>query len=230
MLVVTLGLLAIALAVWLWPVQVTVQFHQKGLAASVDVQVNLLVATVHKAVDMSHNVAMALEHMLKRWRSTGEPVKIPLQKTIRRMPRMKIFRAVIRPTKWLGRRTRCVRFLLAHEVGGTDAMESAMLAGWSWSVMGTVLGIFSRFVRMDPGAPRLQVVPNYAALAWRVETDCILRMRLGHAIFAGVWLLARVLGKKEIRTWALHSWRRKGVEGSGRTSDPGPDEDGHGEP
>jgi hypothetical protein len=218
------------LALLLSPVQVTVQYHQQGLKASVEVQVKLLVVTLRKAVDVSHQVAMALEHMLKRWRATGEPVKIPLQKTIRRAPRQKIFRAVLKPMKWLGRRTRCVRFLLAHEVGGSDAMESAMLAGASWSVMGTVLGIFSRFVRMDPGAPRLQVVPNYAAHAWRVETDCILRMRAGHAMFAGVWLLVRVLGNKEIRTWALHSWRRKGVEGSGRTSDPGPDEDGHGEP
>jgi hypothetical protein len=212
------------------PITLHWRAHVKGLQASVDVRVHMFPFTIHREVDIAHNVGSALEHMLKRWMEKGEPVKVPVQKTVEKLPVRTLLHAVKRPLRWLGRRVRCRKLLIAHEVGGSDAMETALVAGASWSVMGTIVGNISRFVRMDADAPLLQVVPNYGGRAWRLETHCILRVASGYATIAGVWLLFRVLANREIRTWALHSWRRKGVEGSGRASDPGPDEDGHGEP
>jgi hypothetical protein len=229
-LVVLVAVLAIAIPLSFLPLQLQICLRQNALQADVQVQFRLPLVKVARTVSITEKVVMVLDHLLTRWRATGEPVKVPLQKTIRRWPRKKWLRAIRRPLRYLGRRTRCTRLTIAAQVGGADAMESAMLTGFSWAVVGTGLGVFSRMVRLDPATPRVSIVPNYGGPAWRLESDCILRLRLGHAIVAGVWLLRRVLRDKELIAWARDSWRRKGVEGSGRTSDPGPHEDGHGEP
>jgi hypothetical protein len=229
-LVVLVAVAALAIILGWLPLQLHLHLRQDALQADVDLRIKLFFIKVKRQVSITDRVQMALEHIIKRWRATGEPVKVPLQKTIRRMPRSKIMRTVRRPLRYLGRRTRCTRLAIAAEIGGADAMESAMLAGASWAVVGTALGIFSGMVRLDPGIPRVTIVPNYGGPAFRLDTDCILRLRLGHAIVAGVWLLRRALREKELVAWARDSWRRKGVEGSGRASDSGPDEDGHGEP
>lgn len=222
--------LATSILGWFTPVQVNIQLHQRGLQATLEVNIRALLLNLSRSVSISDKVEMALEHILKRWTATGEPVKVPLQKTVRRAPRNKILRAVGRPLRYLGRRTRCSRLVIRAEVGGGDAMQSALLAGGSWALVGTGLALFSRRVQLDPSIPRVQVIPNFSGPAFRLETDCILRFRLGHAIVAGVWLIRRIYREKEVRTWIRDSLRRKGEEGSGRTSDPGADEDGHGEP
>ena len=228
---VVLGILAlVAGLIWFWPLQVGIQLHQAGLDATLDVRLRAILLNLHRTVSISEKVEMVLEHIVRRWRETGEPVKVPMQKTIRRSPRGKLLRVLRAPMRYLGKRTRVSRLSVAAEVGGSDAMESALLAGVSWAVVGTGLALVSRRVRLDPSTPRVQIRPNYAGPALRVETDCILRLRLGHAIVAGLWLLRRGLREKELVLWVRDSLRRKGVEDDGRTSDPGPDEDGHGEP
>lgn len=227
--VVLIGVIWV-ICMWFLPVQVHVHFRQHALAAQVEVRIRVVLFTLHRRINISDKVAMALEHLWKRWRAKGEPVKVPLQKTIRRVPRKRIQRAVQAPLRWLGARVRCKRLAIEAEVGGLDAMESALLAGAGWAIVGAVLGIFSRMVQVDPSVPQVAIVPNYGGPVWRLESDCILRYRVGHAMVAGVWLLYRVARDREVVAWARDSWRRKGVEGSGRASDPGLDEDGHGEP
>jgi hypothetical protein len=228
---VLLLLLALgALLVWFIPLQLTVQVRQHALQATVWVQVKVLLVKLSKGVNISENVRMALEHMWLRWLDKGEPVKVPLQKTVQRFPRQKWMRVLRRPLRYLGRRTRCSHLRLWTEVGSSDAMETALLSGVCWAVIGVGLGYFSRIVRLEPNVPQVQVVPNFRAPSWRLQADCILRLRLGHAIVAGIWLLRRAWREKELIAWARDSWRRKGAEGSGRASDSGADEDGNGEP
>lgn len=221
--------LAVALILWFVPLKLRISFHQRSLDARVQLQVQAPLVKLRREVHVSEKIEMALEHMLKRWRAKGEPVKVPLQTTIRRLPRKKLLRVVGRPLRYLMRRMRCTRLDARAEVGAWDAMESALLAGAVWSVSGVGIGLFSRRVQLDPAVPRITVIPSFRGPAWRVQTDCILHFRLGHAIVAGLWLVRRALREKELVAWARDSWRRKGVDSSGGSSDPGPDEDGHGE-
>lgn len=230
-LLVILAVLAIALTLFLLPVRAHVTFRQHGWQAEFHARVTIgAMVNMGRKVEISSLVETAYEHIMKRWAATGEPVKVPLQKTVRRFPLGQVSRAVRRPMRYFRRRIRFKQLDVHVEVGGSDAMQSALLSGVSWSLIGTVLSQLSRFVRLDPAVPRVQVVPDFAGPACRVEVNCIVGYRLGNAIFAGVWLLWRAIRDREIRAWARDSWRRKGVEGGGRASDSGLDEDGHGEP
>jgi hypothetical protein len=230
-LLVVLPLLAIALIIPMLPVQTHLTLSQQGWQATLQIEITIAwVIKLRRAVDISHNVAIAAEHMLKRWRATGEPVKIPLQKTVRRFPGRRVLKALRKPIRYFRKRLKIRRLDVHMEVGGYDAMQSALLSGFSWSLIGTLLAQVSRLVRLDPAVPRVHVVPVFANPAYLAEVDCIAQYRLGNAIFAGVWLLWRAVWDREIRAWARDSWRRKGVEGGGRASDSGLDEDGHGEP
>lgn len=228
LIVVLLGAALLALALWFTPVQVRARFHQEAGEARIQVQVRAPAVNLVGNLNITEKVAMVLEHLGKRWRATGEPVEAPLQKTIRRLPWRKILRALRGPVRYLARRTQCRHLEMRAEVGGADAMESALLAGASWAVVGVGLGWFSRQVRLAPAVPRLVILPNYSTLMLRIEADCILEVRLGHAIVTGVWVLRRVFREKELLAWARDSWRRKGEVGNERTSDSGTDEDRHG--
>lgn len=227
-----LALLAIALITLLYlPVRVNVTLRQHGWQADIQVEAKIAgMIKLGRKVDLSSLVAQAAEHMMKRWEQKGEPVKVPLQRTVRRFPVRRVMRAVHRPVRYFRRHIQIRRLDLYVEVGGFDAMQSALLSGVSYSLIGTLLAQLSRLVRLDPSVPKVEVVPVFAGPAYRVEVNCIAGYRLGNAIFAGVWLLMRAIRDKEIRAWARDSWRRKGVEGGGRASDTGLDEDGHGEP
>lgn len=225
-----LGVVALLTVLWFWPVRVAIGIHQAGWQAELEVQLHAFPLKRRLELNISEKLALAMEHVLKRWRAKGEPVKVPLQKTIRLVPRRSLVRMAAGPLSYLGRRTRCTRLSIAAQVGSSDAMEAALLTGAVWAVAGSVVGQFSKVVRLGDTRPAVQVVPDYSGPAWRLETDCILGLRLGHAIVAAVWLLRRVLRDKEVVAWARDGWRRKGVKGSGRTSDPGANEDGHGEP
>jgi len=229
-LLVVLVALLLAAVIAMLPIQTQIILEQHAWQAVMHVQVKLAVVQIRRTVNISDKVAMAAEHVWKRWRAKGEPVKIPLQKTVRRFPSKRIVRAVRGPFRYFRKRIRVRRLDIHSEIGGFDAMQSALLAGVFWSVAGTALAQLSRLIRLDPSVPKVKIVPVFAGPAYRLEINCILRYRLGNAIVAGVWLLSRLIGDRTIRAWARDSWRRKGVEGSGRTSDSGPDEDGHGEP
>ncbi|HWI61653.1 MAG TPA: DUF2953 domain-containing protein [Symbiobacteriaceae bacterium] len=231
MLGVALALLAIMIIIHHLPVRTNLRLEQRRWDVVLHVHINAAwVFNIRRSLPISDKIAMMLEHMLKRWRATGEPVKIPLQKTIRRVPLDRIGRALGRPVKYFRRRLRVGRVDVYWEIGGSDAMQSALLAGYGWSLVGIILTQVSRLIALDPGVPRVRVAPVFAGPACRLDVDCIVHYRLGNIIVTGVWILFRVVRDGEVRAWARDSWRRKGVEGSGRASDSGPDEDGHGEP
>jgi len=219
------------LLIGLLPIRVHLAIRQEGWQASAVVEAKLLVIRlIRKEIDISANVEIAMEHMWKRWQAKGEPVKPDLLETVSKAPRRRLVRALLPALRLLGRSTRCSRLHIRAEVGGSDAMESALLAGALWSSGGMLLGFISRIVRVMPTAPRLTVVPNYERAFWRMEVDCILALRLGNAITAIVRLLRQVVTREKLLAWVRDSLRRKGDQTSGRTPDSRPHEDGHGEP
>ncbi len=229
LLVVLALAVVLGLTVWFLPVSVRAHVRQERWLVRLEVQVAAPLIKWKGNVNISDRVRMAIEHMWKRWRATGEPVKIPLQKTIRRVPTRKIRRALRRPLRYAQPRVHCEHLEIRAEVGTGDAMESALLTGFTWALVGTGIGQFSRFVHVDPKVPRVVITPIFSGTQFRLQADCILKVRLGHAIVTGVWLLRRMLKEREIVAWARDSWRRKGEEGNEqRSPDSGSDEDRHG--
>jgi len=228
--VVLLVVTLLLIAVHFWPVRVHLRLAENDQGLVVQTEVRLPPARVGGRVNVTDVAAEGIRHIAKRWSVTGEPISVPLQKTIRRMPVSEMLTACRRPLHYLASRTRCTLLAVAAEVGTADAMESALLAGASWAAIGGAVGWFTQYVRMQPSAIHVDVRPRYGAPALKVRADCILHLRLGHAMVAGVWLVRRSMREREIALWIRDSRRRKGDEGVERTSDPGIDEDGHGEP
>lgn len=224
------GVLGVLLLALLLPVRLTLAFRQTGWQANLTVEVRYGFLRFTRPVDLTDKVSMVVEHMWKRWQDKGVAVKPDLQETVRKAPRQKLIRAAMPALRRLGRSTRCRLLRLRVEVGGADAMDSALLAGSIWSGAGMLVGLVSRAVRLPKSAVSVAVIPRFQEPVWQAEVECILAVRLGKAIMAIVWLLRQELSRKEVIAWVRDSLRRKGDQTSGRTPDSRPDEDGHGKP
>lgn len=139
-----------------------------------------------------------------------------------------ILRASASPRRFLARRIWCRRVQLHMEVGTGNAMETALLCGGVWAVVGSVPTVLSGWVRLERTAPDLCVQPNFDARCLRVRTECILRVRVANAIIAAIWFAVRVLRTKGLVAWMRDRRFRKGVVQDGGTPDSGADENGHG--
>lgn len=226
MLVVIL-LLLITLYLTRIRIELRATFRREAGAAPLELEVRGPLFRWRGHTDVEQAVRTALDHMWRRWRGTGEPVRIPLQKTLRRMPGDLIQGAVGSPLRYLGHRLEA-GLELSSVVGGADAAESALLAGLTWSVLGSGLGVAAQWVPSVVRSPRIEVKPDYARPACEFDLRCIARFRAAHAIITAVWLSLRVARRPELMAWLRDSLRRKGDVGGNGASNPGPDEDGHG--
>lgn len=223
--------LAVALVILaLLPVQVHLTLNHRNFRATLRVRVRVAFLRLERTFSLGDKVAMAAEHMWKRWRATAKAIDPDLQETITRVPRKKLVRSALPGLRYLGRSARCSSFRLRLEVGGFDAFDSAILAGAGWGGASMLVAQFARWVRLERPGVKVAVVPNYDRPILRTDLDCILTVRLGKAIIAIAMLLRQELRHREVVAWLRDSWRRKGDKTGGRTPDSRPDEDGHGEP
>jgi hypothetical protein len=73
-------------------------------------------------------------------------------------------------------------------VGIGDAAATAILCGAIWSVKGSIVGLISNYMRLIK-RPTLTVTPNFQQTVSRIQLKCILQIRIGHAIWAGIKLV-----------------------------------------
>lgn len=222
--------LSLLILLSLLPVRLQISLVQAGWQAGLTLVLGYGFWRFRKEVDVTAAVGGALEHMWRRWQEKGEPLEPDLKETVGRAPRRRLLRAVIPALRRLSRSTRCHRLHLYTEVGGADAMDSALLAGAAWSLAGMAVGAVSRAVQLPRAAVEVSVRPHFDRPAFRLSLDCILSVPLGKAIMAIVWLLTRAADRREVVAWVRDSLRRKGERADGRTSDQGPHDGGHGEP
>lgn len=218
------------LLLMLLPVRIGLSLSQLGWQANLHIEVQYLFLRFTKAVDVTDRVATALETMWDRWRDKGRPVKPDRLETVRKAPDNKISRAAQPALRQLGRATRCQQLKLRVEVGGADAMESALMAALLWGGSGMLVAAVSHWVQVPRKVLSIAVVPNFEKPFWQVNLDCILAVRLGHAIMAIVRLLRQEMSRKEVFAWVRDSLRRKGDQPNVRAPHSGPDENGHGKP
>jgi hypothetical protein len=89
----------------------------------------------------------------------------------------------------------CTELKWVSYVGLGDAMESAVTTGLVWGLKSSVLGYGLKFVRLDK-QPKISVWPVYNKPHFSTELYCIVKIRIGYAIFAGLLLYVRTLQTK----------------------------------
>ncbi len=87
----------------------------------------------------------------------------------------------------------CKKFYWRTEFGFDDASLTGFTAGMLWAVKSIVYRVLSININMNPDKDRLRVVPNFEQPGLRLDFDCILAVRLGHIIIAGLRILALVI-------------------------------------
>lgn len=215
--------LLLLLLIWFLPVRLELQFRQHNRHAAVWARVAVAWWRVSRAVNLTERLAGILDKALDgQPAETVEPVPQP--------PANRIWRRIEQPVRRLLRKIGCRKLDLQVVVGGGDAMASALLAGCAHALVGAGLGFVSHWIRLPRPAVRIQVAPSFQEAVLRVRLDCILVLRAGDAIVAGIWSVHEMRKDPDLMAWFKQQRRSKGVEGSVRTSDSGPDEDRHGEP
>lgn len=97
--------------------------------------------------------------------------------------------------------THCSQISWITNVGLDDAAETAITTGMIWGLKTSILGIIFNHIQLE-AQPQLAVVPQFNNPQFQTHFDCIIRIRLGYAMFAGLHLLVRIYKVKGgIRTW-----------------------------
>lgn len=116
------------------------------------------------------------------------------------------------------RRLKVKSFRWQTEVGLTDSYSLALLSGALWAVKGVVVASLCRLFTFKT-TPKIKVIPRFGRATFRLSVSCILEIPLGYAIITAVFVLFHKL--------KLRLKRRSANDE--RTSNPGADENRHGE-
>lgn len=86
------------------------------------------------------------------------------------------------------KKIRCEQFEWYTRVGVGDAASTGVLTGVIWGIKTTFVGLLSRYVTLRT-TPRMNVVPAFQGQNLDTRFSCILRLRIGNAIIAGIRIL-----------------------------------------
>jgi len=211
------------------PLQVTVQARKKEKDELFLVRVN----TLGGLLDYSYQVsAVWREDLEAAWQAKevlwqeGEPRDREIEKIA---PGELNWRRIIKGfrlgkrlgheyahiVRYLARKTWVESFSWETTVGTGDAAATALTYGTFWALKGSLFALLSQQARLRRGVvPRIKVQPDFLRARFATDFRCIFVTRLGHIMTAANILFWRLL--------------LKGVLLGERTSNPGPDEDGHG--
>jgi hypothetical protein len=84
-------------------------------------------------------------------------------------------------------------------VGGAD--DTAVVTGFIWGVKSTLLAFLSKRIRLET-RPHIEVNPLFNRSLFSMNLLCIVKIRFGYAIIAGLLLAVRILtAKGGLKTW-----------------------------
>lgn len=96
---------------------------------------------------------------------------------------------------------KCIRFQWHSRIGFGDAADTATGTGILWAVKTMLTGLLTQMIRFHT-SPDLAVYPAYNRKHFSSEGSCIVKIRLGYAIIAALFLMVRVMkAKGGIKTW-----------------------------
>jgi len=86
------------------------------------------------------------------------------------------------------------RFEWKTVIGVKDAAMTGIVTGALWTLKGSSVGLISNLMRLK-NMPILEITPNFQNLISSTSLSCMLRLRIGHAILAGIKLLKHWRGQ-----------------------------------
>lgn len=96
---------------------------------------------------------------------------------------------------YLFRRTKIRRFRWHSEIGTGNAYQTGLATGMAWTLKSTLVqGLFAYTVPL--AKPELVVFPNYQQHRLYTLLDCLIEIRLGHLLMAGLKAVKGKLGAK----------------------------------
>jgi hypothetical protein len=133
--------------------------------------------------------------------------KVSLETILERYRKLKILlQHVVGFDEWLTgtlKHIRCTELQWTTRIGFGDAADTAVSVGVLWGLKTNLLGFLFKYVTLDSGnKPRLAVEPQFNRTHFSTMMMCIVRMRLGYAMLAGLLFLVRIMRMKGgIKTW-----------------------------
>lgn len=94
---------------------------------------------------------------------------------------------------------RVERFEWVSEIGTGDAAETGVLTGICWGVKTSILGLIRSFFTLNT-MPRVLIHPDFQHQTFETEVVCMMKMRIGQAILAGLRILLN-LRKRRDNKW-----------------------------
>jgi len=81
-----------------------------------------------------------------------------------------------------------IQFEWKSAIGTGNAASTAIACGVGWTLKGNVIGVISHYFTLKVN-PDLQITPVFNHFASQTYLRCMIQMRIGHAILAGIKLL-----------------------------------------
>lgn len=98
-------------------------------------------------------------------------------------------------------RLTCTELSWVTRLGLGDAAETAITTGVVWTLKSSILTYLFHHVKRCAN-PKVQVYPDYEKTLFSTELSCIAKIRLGHAMIAGLYLIIRILKVKGgVKAW-----------------------------
>jgi hypothetical protein len=91
------------------------------------------------------------------------------------------------------------------KIGTGDAAQTGVLTGVGWGFKSSLIGLISSHVTLRK-IPRIHVQPLFQEKRLETELECMIRLRIGHAIIAGIRILLN-LRKRRDNKWQNTQFR-----------------------
>ncbi|HYE83827.1 MAG TPA: DUF2953 domain-containing protein [Clostridia bacterium] len=98
---------------------------------------------------------------------------------------------IISPLKYILRKIKVYDLNLRLGLGTGDAAVTAILNGMAWIAIGSLIAFTSSYMSIKK--PRIAVVPIFSEVKLSTDFSCIISMRLGHIINAGIRAIPALL-------------------------------------
>lgn len=99
------------------------------------------------------------------------------------------------------KRVKCTTLQWYTKIGLTEAHLTAISVGAIWAIKSPLIGLFTSLIDQK-SEPHWGVEPVYGIHLFSTEVLCIVKIRVGYAIFAGFMLILRIVKVKGgIQTW-----------------------------
>ncbi|WP_062355086.1 DUF2953 domain-containing protein [Bacillus kwashiorkori] len=93
------------------------------------------------------------------------------------------------------KKVQIIKFDWKTVIGTGDASQTGMITGVAWGIKGVVVGLLSKFFSLKV-YPNIHIAPSFQQKIAKTELFCMIQVRIGHAILAGIKILKYWRGSK----------------------------------